>query len=860
MAAEKMAHSNHSLASINDKNYYEVSISRNTSSNSLNTKKKYTSAYTPRRAGSATSLSTLSDSKRPGDYYVQKLSNSSIHLPVQTNSHSKQTANGRPVSGNSILSLPSTCSDDNSLVASSQFDIHDSRLSSLTSNSMTSPLDSPSINNYSFSSIQTNSKINEESEYEGSEQSESLDQVNSSVSTITLKSAKRRGSSNESSINLSGNSPSYEQRQKPKLRSASTSSILPYKYNQRSLSAGSASLTRTKSRYMDPKEKKERLQLRKKRYEENDDDDDILANDLDLVCNVPVIQKHAELYVKSSSNLLSRNDLLSASDDTKYNIKKSSSGVKPCPLPGKLGSHVDLTSTSSLNDLSTDSKRNSSFNSSFDKDSSVIKEENESFSFSTDDDAEIVNNISSFYSERSNSYSILMKSSREKDILFKLPNYIKSQSSLEDLHLMSPEKLNFVDLTRPINLPPKTHIDKSKHHKEFQKVLLNYESNTKLQNEIRKRSIESLLAGQQQWLRIAVRDDKDFKKKLLHEKLVLRKLSWNSLCPSKLRYELFIKLISSSCEKGTVDKFEKSFSSCDKKYNHLNSSLKASKGIEFDGIINTVIKKPLFESILKELKEGDYKEFDLEIFQENFKYFLFIKSLSETGLRKHDEIFLIPLLLILFENAHSRSDIFVLLELINQQIFNQEFFTELNSSLKGWADLSTEFKSLNKFLRTFDGSKEFDNLNGSKFFGILLQLNDKLPLSLSAPSTPLSNHHSFFPGPPSNLSSDSVPSQSSDNSAELNSSHWVNSSSLNLMVMLFQLLIVYSSSPKTKVKNNSKVVQTFLVVIFKYYHINWNTLNELLKANKSIKLNNTSDQVVNINSYMDKWRNSFENF
>ena len=44
------------------------------------------------------------------------------------------------------------------------------------------------------------------------------------------------------------------------------------------------------------------------------------------------------------------------------------------------------------------------------------------------------------------------------------------------------------------------------------------------------------------------------------------------------------------------------------------------------------------------------------------------------------------------------------------------------------------------------------------------------------------------------------------------------------------------------------------MIIFNYYHLNWNNLLQLIKENKSIKLNYTADQLINLNSFVDKWK------
>ena len=55
-------------------------------------------------------------------------------------------------------------------------------------------------------------------------------------------------------------------------------------------------------------------------------------------------------------------------------------------------------------------------------------------------------------------------------------------------------------------------------------------------------------------------------------------------------------------------------------------------------------------------------------------------------------------------------------------------------------------------------------------------------------------------------------------------------------------------------KNNIKILETFIMIIFNYYHLNWNNLLQLIKENKSIKLNYTVDQLINLNSFVDKWK------
>lgn len=849
-----MNHTNHSQSSLNDNNYYDISIGRNVSGNSMNGNKTFPSVYPPRRVGSLSSLLTLNDSKRPGDYYIQKMSNSSINL-TGTNPKAKHTLNvaNRPQSGESIISLQSNYSDETSLSNSSQFDVPDSRLSSSTSNSLISPSQSPSHNlfcanntssantsNSTDSNDKTNDKINEENENED----ESNDHINSSLSTLTLKNQ-----SLDSNSDLSYNqSPLTSQVSRPRLKASSTTNVIKQRPPKLQTMKSTTSLQRAKTKFLSAKETKERQQLRKKLYDENDDDDDILANDLDIF-NVPVIKNHAELYInKNSSKYLSRHDLVT--DDSKYNVNTSTE-MKPCPLPGRLNSTSELSRNSNTRtDISDDS---------------ILEESEHSFSFSTDNDGEISQNISNFYNQRSESFSKLMKMTREQNMMYKLPNFIKSQSSIEDINLISPEKINCLDQTRPINLPPKNSTDKSKHNKEFKRVLNNYENNTKMANETRKRISESIVNQQQQWFKLMMSSKKDFNKKLTSDKAMVRKLSWESNCPDKFRYDFFMNTLSNGDEQ-TITNLKNSFQASQDKYSNLSHSIKVNKDIEFNNVIELILQRPLYDSIMKEFNENVEVDFSLDDFKNNLRYLLYIKSLSESGLRKQDEIFLIPFFLILFQNGNTMQEIYVLIELVNNNVLDDVFLKELNKSWGSWTNVQNFSSSsiLYKFLYKFNNPKEFENLNSIRFFEMLIQINDKLPLSLSAPSTPIVSQSGQFsfasPKTNGSESNNSSKTNSIDQLNDLNIQNALNSSSYNLILKFLQLIIVYSHSEKTKSKNNLMVFQSFLMIIFQYYHINWNNLSELVKLNKSIKLNNSADQSANLDNFIDKWKDVFKRF
>lgn len=796
---------------IANQDLFEISIGDNSSA------KKMKSHV--RRVGLASSLGNFPDQKRPGEYYLLKLSQSSVNLTAKSAR--------RPLSGSSLVSDNSKDSDDVLLVVLSHFDCPDSRLSSMT--------------NYSTYS---NKLVTSSPKAFVLGSASDLDCVNSSISTLTLQPE-----SSDVSAGLF----------RPQLKGASTTNILdmkpkaPLLARNRTVSS-SFLLGRTKSKFFTSKETKERQQLRKKLYDDNEDDDEILTNDLDLVFNVPVILNQGEIHryrKNSSSSSLSRHDL--TLDDDKYGSLNPPVSMRPFPLPGKLNNTINPDST--LPSMPEDSTLDTN-NLSAISDSSV--------SFAQDEDTEISNNISHFYNQRSLSYTKFIKVSREQQMVYKLPSYVRSQTSIEDLTLMSPEKLEVVDQSRPINLPPKSTDDKIRHNKELHVALAGYESTLKSQNDARRQLAELFMANLQLWeeLLAASGTKKDLIKQLNRDKEKYRKLNWETTIDQLHRYEYFMKILTHNLGEEYPSRARDKLRYLEAKFQSLSEKMRATKDAEFEKVTNLVLKRPLYFNFLIELAEMENNDFDVDDFKRNFKHMLYIKSLSDGGLKPHHEIFVIPMFLILFQLSESVTDICILIEMFDACIFTPEFFNDLNESLSSWKKLSlmSSLSARYKILKKFKDLKEFENLSSNHFFEIILQFNDRLPLSLSAPSTPCIPQGARLP-----LSS---AKQSLDDSCESPQSVDVvdptvtsvisKSSSLGLMGIFLQLLVTYSLSPRGKKRNFLNLFQSFLLTIFQFYHINWNTSSELVKGNKSIKLNKCSDQLTNLESFVDKWKDVFK--
>lgn len=819
--------------------YYDIVFSDYGVRSSGNAKKGKAFLLGPRRTASSNNLDHSSDVKRPGDYYIQKINKSSQSLMgLNEGSHGRanNAAQNRPRSNESVLSIRTAFSDDVSLLESSNFDVPDSRLSSLTSRSIGSPLNS------SFNSLQNNSQTlkldniikeeigSDDVEDSSFDRSESTDYGGSFRTSESLGSSRdtltylQHGS--ESVASLSYETPSLA-RSRPAVRAMSTGNIKSKSMPTIRNCSSSVSLTRTKSRYMDRKEAKERLQLRKKTYEENDHDDVILDSESDYVFNVPVMKSQTDFYLNNISS-----DFFGNQGGARKGLSsKSVPEITPCPLPGKLGRRLSKGV--------------------LDSEDSIIEEEEE---LTLEADSTVSRNISDFYSQRTESLINLLKEKRKQEVLYKVPSFVKSQSSLNELPFLSNEKISVMDQTRPIHLPPKNENDRTKHNREFQKVLTSFESNSKNFNATRSRRSADLIASGDEWCNIIVLEDSDFARKINKDKNMLRKLAWESLCPQKACFEFFYKILAIN-NSSVVSQIKETYKSSCKKVSHLSESVRSSKESEFSTVIKTISGKPLFESMIKEFKEKQNTTFSQVEFENKYKKLLLIKSLSTHELRKHDEIFLIPYLTLLLPESRTE-DIYLLSELINYNVLDSDLTNEITDALKKWMNTSNFSSSsyLYKFLKLSE-PEEFKRLNINNFFEILLHFNDKLPLSLSAPSTPIMAQSAQFSS--FSLAMETNGESSQPNEPGMHLASLFDSATFNLSLKFLQLITIYSSSRDTRIKNTKKVFQSFLIVVFKYYHINWNNYMELIKENKSIRLNNSADNLVNLDSFVSKWSQLF---
>lgn len=804
---------NSSQASLSE-NLFDVSISGSTGSQSP----RY-GGPPPRRVGLMSNIPSTAEIRRPSDYFLPRTAE------VDPKGSSKGAV--RPVSNISLSSSEtSKDSDDGALVVLTPFDITESRLSSATA-----------------ASVYSGKITDGDGKHSGA--------LDRDLKTVPIVSA----TANLSSRPLPNlpEVPIYQSSSPPRLsRHQSTSTTSDSRPDASGLMY---TLTRTKTRYYNPKETKERKQLRKKLYEENDNDDVILSKDVSLVFNVPIIKKHHELYSQphqSRTSYLSHDELMKV-DDNKYHAIKQQ--IRPCPLPGVLSQNRGKSATE-VHHVSADNTQDESSFSDF-----------HSTSFnSVDTDEEVSKNISEFYALRSESYSKLVRASRDSHI-YNLPNYVRSQSSIEDVTLISPEKLEMINQSRPINLPPKSSDDVSRHKREINRVLKSVETSNKSHSLSRQRMSENLASVQMTWNKVfATTQEKELAFVLNTEKERLRTIIWESHTHDSLTYTFFNRVLQLNLGAEAVKHLRSEYEKVELSHLSLSEQMKATKNAEFDVIISHVTTRPFINNFLLEAREHTLIEFDYSAFVKDFRHLLYLKSLSEGGLKKHHQIFVIPVFLILFRDE-KLADVYFMIEMFDAEIFLEEVLAQMSQKLSCWRNLlSMSYSSaVYKVLRRFSSLEEFDSLNSTTIFELFLQFNDQLPLSLSAPSTPILSRGSFLSfskipeEPPNNNSLDSVPSSNSSEClmGSVLTYNAAISSLYKLLVTFLQLLVIYSRSRKRN-QNYGKLMQSFLLTIFDYYHIGWNTLEELLKNNASIRLNHTNDQWTNLESFTTKWKQVFK--
>ncbi|RKP32004.1 hypothetical protein METBISCDRAFT_21910 [Metschnikowia bicuspidata] len=767
----------------------------------------------PRRVGLTASLSASTDCRRPSYYFVP-------------HAESRSRTPRKPMSDHSETFFEaSKDSDDGALVVLTPFDVVESRLSSATATSVYSSKGSD-LNTkppyllerklVSSSTIISSTEIVQQRPY-----SSPLPDL-SEVPAVT---------STRPRLGKSGFSASVSHLEGP---------------------AALFTLSRTKTRYYNPKEKKERQQLRKKLYEENNDDDAILFTELNLF-NVPVIKKHHEIYTEkqsSKSSIFSRDDIVKV-DDSNYNAFKHP--MKPCPLHGLL-SQSRVTRTGS-------DRRDSSESVTDDTSFSNL---HMSSSHSIDTDEEVSRIISDFYELRSKSYLKLVRASRESHI-YNLPNYIRSQISIEDINLVSPEKLDVIDQSRPINLPPKSTDDISRHMKEIKRVLKGFEASTKSQSLNRQRNNESLVSVQQAWNKVLqAADSKELAHVLNSEKENLRSIVWLSHINDSLTFAFFYRTLLLGLGEEWVAQYSSEFAAVEQTHQALSERIKATKKVEFDAIIAHVMTRPLIRNFFYEVKSCAQTDFSYSRFVEDFRHLLYLKSLSQGGLRKHHQTFLIPAFLILFR-AESIRDVYLMIEMFDAEILLEKVFVDLAKRLSLWTNLlSMSYSSVvYKTLCQFSTLEEFESLHSSSIFELILQLNDRLPLSRSAPSTPIVSTGSYLAQKWGESQNDVsyTASTTSHSSKSLVSSvipfSVPISSSYQLLLTFLQLLVIYSRSWKRD-QNYVKLMESFLLTIYDSYHIGWNNSEELIKSNQSIRLNHSNDQWANLESFTTKWKYTFK--
>ncbi|GMM36048.1 Sbe22 protein [Saccharomycopsis crataegensis] len=328
----------------------------------------------------------------------------------------------------------------------------------------------------------------------------------------------------------------------------------------------------------------------------------------------------------------------------------------------------------------------------------------------TMNDQTFANDLSRFYTDVSDNYIASELAKREENHT-KLPSYIMSQiesqssihslsprssvsldssqnssqshadvassasqapalsHTIDELRLMSPEKIDILSSTRPMWLPPKSAHEDSKHQQQISEA---FESYSKKEIDKKERNFQRLknsLINNQKWFELTV------KHKEIHKPVIysMRHLCWKTNIPNDLRYKVWNDVLSyydskhNDTNDNTDDGGDGSLVTTET-YDDLSEKLST---------INTDYLEPEIDLIIESLFPR------LELFQTGqklnsiLKKMLLIQKISKNGLNYGDEV-LIALFLLYFTPA----EVFRILSLVNVNVMNDVFKTKFNSNLE----------------------------------------------------------------------------------------------------------------------------------------------------------------------------------
>lgn len=260
-----------------------------------------------------------------------------------------------------------------------------------------------------------------------------------------------------------------------------------------------------------------------------------------------------------------------------------------------------------------------------------------------------------------NGSEILSPSSIINSPLSQTSNY-----TIDELRMLSPEKLEHLSSTRPMWLPPKSSHESQKHQQQISEVIESFSKKEIDKKEKNFQKLKGLLINNQKWFEVTVKHQ-EIHRPVIH---TMRHLCWKSNIPNDLRFKIWHDVLNYYNKKNGFDVVDDS-SNSKSQQPELFEALKE----KLDGI-NTEYLEPEIELIVSSIYPN------MQLFQKGqelypaLKQLLLFKKISTSGLQYGDEA-LLGLFLLYFTPQES----FNLLNLVKKNVINDEFTTKFNSNV-----------------------------------------------------------------------------------------------------------------------------------------------------------------------------------
>lgn len=465
-----------------------------------------------------------------------------------------------------------------------------------------------------------------------------------------------------------------------KTKTHSTSTLVNHHHHQRSAkintpNASTSSLPMMMTSRLTPSQKyrmkRENSKLTLKNREKLYDDmsiqgRDALDDEEDLIWNVPFTKGVASIF---SSTAGKSPALINKIFD------QSPISMPMSPLPGSISApsspmpnNININNKIKNNNNNNNNNNRSSGNSFYSLPSEAAS-------------------ISEFYQASSSSYFEKQLKERQ-DSSTNLPNYIQEASvvGLEDMSLVSEEKIKTLSSSRPIWLPPKSTKENKRHEREINLTLedsVRFDKEVKLREE---QQAEKIIKYTKRWIDVSQHS------KIYKYSSECKRLVFKTSIPQNLRFKIWKSLLQRDLANITFEPYEE----LNQKFVDNVKDFPRSKTEEIEELVSQFKRTSENTELLN-----------------NLSHLMKLKMISNTGLNENsDPIIIYSLLLAKFTLSES----FEMLSLINEKVFNKS-----NNIDKFTSSIQTNH-TLKRLLGTKEFQNDLDTMCFSQLFQIMLNL------------------------------------------------------------------------------------------------------------------------------------------